>query len=578
MNPIFLTHVAVFAISAVACVAAVPRALQIRHPETREGFVALLLAVALWAGGYVGYLVVPGEAVKTGFYIVGFVFALLAVGAWLYFCAAYTGRSPRHAPYRRAAVGVFTATTLLKLTNPLHGLYFTTIWTSEPFPHLAIRHEFLYWAVLGLSYAVIAVGFFMLLEQFYYAGADSRPLIALAGMTAVPTAATIVGDEISWLLPLLYEPPWVALFALGTLFVYFHRFETIRFAAESDDAAVFLDQAGRIRDYNRAARLLFPSLKGSIGTPLDTVLPRFTGDSNADVIEVKMGDTDDMRRFYEISRNSFTSGGATGGELLTIDDVTDRERYRLQLEERTEQLEALNRVVRHDIRNDMAVIRGWSETLRDHVDAEGQDALDRVLRKSDHVIELTETARDFVDSLTGDAVPQVKPIDLHELVEGEVQAARDSYPTAEFRLVGDPPRVAVRANEMLSSVFRNLLNNAVQHNDADTPRVTVACEEGDGRVRVRVADNGPGVPDEEKTEIFGKGERGIDSAGSGIGLYLVYVLTDQFGGDVWIEDNDPRGAVFVVELPLAETVPDEPREPDPVRTAETALDRTSDSA
>jgi len=88
------------------------------------------------------------------------------------------------------------------------------------------------------------------------------------------------------------------------------------------------------------------------------------------------------------------------------------ERYRIQLEERTEQLEALNRVVRHDIRNDMAVIHGWSETLRDHVDKEGQDALDRVLRKSTHVIELTETARDFVDSLTGDAVLEAKPTDL----------------------------------------------------------------------------------------------------------------------------------------------------------------------
>jgi signal transduction histidine kinase len=371
----------------------------------------------------------------------------------------------------------------------------------------------------------------------------------------------------------------VALFALGTLFVYFRRFETIQFAAESNDAAVFLDQAGRIRDYNRAARLLFPSLKGSIGQPLDAVLPRLTADHADDVIEVEMGGTDDLRRFYEISRNAFTSGGATGGELLTIDDVTDRERYRLLLEGRTEQLEALNRVVRHDIRNNMAVIRGWSEILRDHVDDEGREALDRVLRKSDHVIELTETARDFVDSLTGDALPETKPTDLRELIDDEIQAARDSYPDAEFRLRDDAQQATVWANEMLSSVFRNLLNNAVQHNDTDTPSVTIACETDDDRVRVRVADDGPGVPDVEKTAIFGKGERGIDSAGSGIGLYLVYVLVDQFGGDVWVEDNDPRGAVFVVELPLAETTPDEPDGSEPARTAaDTAVDRASDSA
>ncbi|WP_143420945.1 sensor histidine kinase [Halorubrum halodurans] len=101
---------------------------------------------------------------------------------------------------------------------------------------------------------------------------------------------------------------------------------------------------------------------------------------------------------------------------------------------------------------------------------------------------------------------------------------------------------------MLSSVFRNLLENAVQHNDEETPEITVRCVDGEETVRVRIADNGPGVPDEQKAEIFGKGESGLGSSGSGIGLYLVNTLTDQFGGDVWVEDNDPKGAVFVVEL------------------------------
>lgn len=550
MDPVLLAHVSVFAASALACAAAVPRALQIRHPETRDGFVALLLAVTLWAGGYVGYLVAPGEAAKVGFYIVGFVFALFAVAAWLYFCAAYTGRSPRHAPYRRAAVTVFAATVLLKFTNPVHGLYFSTAWTTEPFPHLAIRHGLLYWAVLGLSYAVIAVGFFMLLEQFFYTGTDSRPLIALVAATAIPTVGTVFGASSPRLLPLMYEPPGVALFALGTLYVYFRRFETIQFAAESDAAAVFLDQTGRVRDFNRAARLLFPELRDAVGEPFAAVLPHLAVDRGEDdVIRVDSGE---RQRFYQVSRNAFTSGGATSGELLTVDDVTGRETYRLRLEERTEQLEALNRVVRHDIRNDMAVVHGWAETLRDHVDDDGRDALERVLRKSEHVIELTELARDFVDSLADDVAPETKPIDPAELLEGELRAARDSFPEATFRVVGELPSVTVRANGMLASVFRNLLNNAVQHNDTETPTVTVEGEVTADRVRFRIVDDGPGIPTELRPELFGKGRKGIDSSGSGIGLYLVSVLTEQFGGDVWVDDNEPRGAAFVVELPRAD--------------------------
>ncbi|WP_231741236.1 histidine kinase N-terminal 7TM domain-containing protein [Halorubrum sp. CBA1125] len=438
MNPIFLAHVSVFALSGLACVAAIPRALKVRHPETREGLVALLSSVALWSGGYVGYFLVPGTAAKEASYVVGFVSALGAVAAWLYFCAAYTNRSPRHAPYRWFVAGAFALTAGVKVTNPLHELYFTTAWVTEPFPHLAVRHELLYWVVLGMSYAVIAVGFFMLLEQFYYTGADSRPLVVLACLTAVPAVATVTGEHFSWLLPLMYEPPGVALFAVGTLFVYFRRFETIQFAAESDDAAIVLDQAGQIRDSNRAAQELFPPLRGSIGEPLEAVLPRLAVDLDAD--EVIAVESDTETRFVQISRNAFTSGGVTSGELLTLDDVTERERYRRRLEERTEQLEALNRVVRHDIRNDMAVIHGWTEMLRDHVDEEGQDALDRVLRKSRHVIDLTETARDFVDSLADDAAPELKPIDLRSLLDVEVQSVRDAYPTPGSSSLRNRPR------------------------------------------------------------------------------------------------------------------------------------------
>ena len=101
---------------------------------------------------------------------------------------------------------------------------------------------------------------------------------------------------------------------------------------------------------------------------------------------------------------------------------------------------------------------------------------------------------------------------------------------------------------MLEAVFRNLLKNAIQHNHSDVPEVTVSTEERDEVVVVRIADNGPGVPDDRKETIFGKGKKGLESSGTGLGLYLVRSLVDGYGGDVWVEDNEPTGAVFAVEL------------------------------
>ncbi|WP_348613651.1 histidine kinase N-terminal 7TM domain-containing protein [Halobaculum rarum] len=548
MEPLFIGHIIIFALSAIVCVATIPQARKIQHQGTREGLVVFLGAVALWSGGYLGYLIAPTQSVKLAFYILGFVFAFVAVGAWLYFCAAYTGRPPRHAPFRNLILGTFLFFTALKVTNPLHNLYFTTEWVTEPFPHLVIHHGLLYWIVLGLSYAAIAVGFFVLIERFYHTGSDSRPLVVLVGLSGLPAVATIIGGQVDWLLPLMYEPPGVALFAVGTLFFYRQRFESIRLTGESDSPAIFLDQDTCIRDYNQAARRLFPALEESFGKPLDAVNTALSDHlTKQDVLTITQ---DDEVRIYDVSSTPFLAGEVMTGQLVTVTDVTERESYRQRLEVKTEQLEALNRVVRHDIRNDMAVILGWAEILKDHVDEDGEDALDRVLQKSRHVIQFTEVARDFVESLSEDETTELEEIELQVLLDAELAAVRDSFPNAQFQVSGELSDVSVQANEMLSSVFRNILENAVRHNDKETPEITVSCEEDPDTVRYRIADNGPGISDNQKEQIFGKGEKGLDSPGSGIGLYLVHLLTEHFGGDVWVEDNDPNGSVFVVELPI----------------------------
>ena len=546
MDLILLGYVVLFSASAIACLASIPRARTIQHPGTRMGLIVFLGSVFVWSTGYVGYFLAPTKSLKLAFYITGFVFAFVAVGAWLYFSAAYTGRSPKALPYRNVVIGLFLVLVGLKFTNPLHHFYFTTKWTTEPFPHLAIQHQLLYWILLGVSYAVLAVGFYMLLERFYYTGTDSRPLVILISLTAIPAVVTILGGEIEGALPLMYEPPGVALFAVGTLFVYKRRFEAIRLTSGADEPAIFLDADGHIRDYNQPAHTILPELQGSIGNPIESVSSSFADQLTENAIFTVT--ENDETRYYELTSAPFMAGEVQTGQLVTLRDVTDRELYRQQLEKRTEQLEVLNRVIRHDIRNDMAVILGWSEQLQEHVTDEGKDALDRVLGKSRHVIEITEVARDFVDSLTEEQNPELEPISLRSILEAELATVRDSYSNAVFQVSGDIPKVSVKANEMLSSVFRNLFENAVTHNDKEVPQITISCEETEEKIRVEVADNGPGIPDTQKEQVFGKGKNGLDSPGTGIGLYLVNSLIDQFGGDVWVEDNEPEGAVFIVEL------------------------------
>lgn len=134
------------------------------------------------------------------------------------------------------------------------------------------------------------------------------------------------------------------------------------------------------------------------------------------------------------------------------------------------------------------------------------------------------------------------------MVTTQVDAITDEYPSATVTIEEAFFDTTVVGDSLLVSVIRYLLENAIKHNDKDIPRVTVATEEHDDRVTVRVCVNGAGIPDERKAAIFEKGEKGLASSGLGIGLYLVETVVDIYGGDVWVEDNDPEGAVFVVEL------------------------------
>jgi len=240
------------------------------------------------------------------------------------------------------------------------------------------------------------------------------------------------------------------------------------------------------------------------------------------------------------------------GYVINSREITERKRYEKGLEKTTEELDVLNRIMRHDIRNDMAVILGWAELLEDHVDDAGRAHLQKILDSGDHIVELTKNARDYVETVTAEAGIERKPTPLRSILLNELSLRRESFPEAEFVVRGEIPDVTVTANGMLGSVFRNLLNNAVQHNDTDEPVVELTVDVGDETVAVRVADNGPGIPDSQKESVFSKDERGLASSGSGIGLYLVQTLVEQYGGDVRVADNEPTGTAFVVKLPVAE--------------------------
>jgi PAS domain S-box-containing protein len=281
------------------------------------------------------------------------------------------------------------------------------------------------------------------------------------------------------------------------------------------------------------------------------------GDAEKYDVEYRIETADGSYRwFHDVGGVTKWDDGAPRKVTGIVVDVSGRKEAERRLREKNEQLTLLNRVVRHDIRNDMGVALGWLNVVADEASAEVRARLERVEDAAEHAVELTHSVGDLMNAIEGDEATETRPVELRPALESQIERARESYGHATVEVASPLPDVPVRANAMLSSVFDNLLTNAVRHSDRESPTVTVEADVRDETVRIAVADDGPGVPDDRKAEIFSRGERSLESSGSGLGLYLVATLVDAYGGDVWVEDREPTGAVFCVELPTAGDDPD----------------------
>ena len=207
----------------------------------------------------------------------------------------------------------------------------------------------------------------------------------------------------------------------------------------------------------------------------------------------------------------------------------------------------VNGLIRHDLRNDLSTIQMYASLDDDGGDAPSSGRPDHeraavVESKAEEALARIETSRSITETLVGD--PELDAVELAPIVEDLAARVEDSFGVRVETDVSDDG--LVRGNAGLRSVVDNLLENAAEHNDADDPVVRVGVESEADVVRLLISDNGPGIPDDQKRALLGE-----DGDASDGGLSLVTQLLEEYGGDVRVADNEPRGTTFVVTLPRA---------------------------
>jgi PAS domain S-box-containing protein len=212
-------------------------------------------------------------------------------------------------------------------------------------------------------------------------------------------------------------------------------------------------------------------------------------------------------------------------------DVTDRERRERELQRHNERLDEFTSVVSHDLRGPLGVLRGSLDVAEETGDAEQFARCRRAADRMERTIEdLLELARE------GDAVTDTAAVSLADVAT----ASWDTADTGEatLRTAGD---AALLADEhRLERLLANLYRNAVEHSE-DAVTLTVGpTDEG-----FYVADDGPGIPPEEREQVFDSGYSTAEG-GTGLGLPIVERIAEAHGWTVDVTDSEAGGARFEV--------------------------------
>jgi signal transduction histidine kinase len=195
----------------------------------------------------------------------------------------------------------------------------------------------------------------------------------------------------------------------------------------------------------------------------------------------------------------------------------------------------------------MNVIIGRASMLEDHLSSGDQQAhLAHILDTARGLAELGEKARTFGQLDERD--PEADSVEVGPLTERVSESLAGAYPDATITIRGDADAVAA-VEPTLDVAVRELLENAIKHATSDAPTVEVDIESDGDTVTIRIADEGPGLPEQDRAVLEGGSETPLDH-GSGLGLWLANWVVTAAGGSISVPEADSDGSVVAMSLPV----------------------------
>lgn len=472
---------------------------------------------------------------------------------WLWFVLRYTRRIGN--PERLAVVLLGTIMFLIATANGLVGALSSFGILSLDQSVRADFHQFA--SVLEVLGTSVALGVGMAL--LFATAADYRPF---SGLAAIGLSFPVVS---LWFARYLYQFSLVAGFAeitalrsvglliglIGlwlsvTRYGLFDQLPASRAVGRqtafdsSDTAIIVINSADQISDINAAGRELFGvTADDPIGLPLDRLLP---ADVDSKTLRRSKRITFDLPGsstvVEAITSTATDKAGRSIGHTIVFNDITAERR-------RQQRIQVLIRVLRHNLRNDLNVVRGYVTLLGNDDGQLTKEYETRITSTIDRLMATGNKAQKLERVL--EATPfSDSPTQLKAIVEEAVTTS--SVKTGDATLTVEvPSEVTIWINPaILRPILVELIKNSIEH--ADAPNITVQFDTNQSVLSV--IDDGPGIPKHEVDVINSAEETPLEHT-SGLGLWLINWGTEIFGGTIAF-DVSGSGTTARIQLPRSQ--------------------------
>jgi two-component system nitrogen regulation sensor histidine kinase NtrY len=324
---------------------------------------------------------------------------------------------------------------------------------------------------------------------------------------------------------------------------------------------VTLDAKGIISTMNKSAekmlnlkseQILNKSYKNLLNSPFLELANEIMDNlslSSGDTIELPLKLTIEGRpRSFLISVNALKDdAGHHMGTLMVFDDLTELEKG-----QRMAAWREVARRIAHEVKNPLTPIALSAQRLKRKY---AQFVDDKIFEEcTETIISQVELIRNLVNEFSSFArFPSANPVpcDLISIIEETLALFREGHPNINFKInnTSDIPVLNLDRQQMKQALI-NLIDNAISAiKESGNITISVAYDPILKKVRMEVADDGQGISNEDKTRLF-QPNFSTKKAGMGLGLTIVNTIIADHNGMINVQDNAPRGAKFVIELPV----------------------------